>query len=117
MSSSPFADAGHELEPEQLAEKLAEGWQVVDVREPYEREAGYIEGTTHIELERLAAQADTLDRDKPLVFYCRLGARSGMAMQAFRASGWDAHHLRGGISEWANRGLPLAPEGGTVADH
>jgi rhodanese-related sulfurtransferase len=116
--SSPFADSGHELEPEQVAEKLREGgWQVVDVREPYEREAGYIDDTRHIELERLASQADTLDREKPVIFYCRLGARSGMAMQAFRASGWDAYHLRGGISEWAARGLPLSPEGGKVADH
>lgn len=116
--SGPFADAGHELEPEQVAEKLREdGWQVVDVREDYEREAGYIDDTRHIALERLASQAETLDRDKPVIFYCRLGSRSGMATQAFRASGWDAYNMRGGISEWAARGLPLAPEGGTVADH
>jgi rhodanese-related sulfurtransferase len=113
-----FADQSHELEPEQVAEKLKEdGWQVVDVRETYEREAGYIDGTRHIELERLASQAETLDRDRPVIFYCRLGSRSGMATQAFRASGWDAYNMRGGITEWAGRGLPLSPEGGTVADH
>ena|SRR5829696_4327301 len=116
--SGPFADAPHELEPEQVAEKLEkDGWQVVDVREPYEREAGYIDGTRHIELERLAAQAESLDREKPVIFYCRIGARSGMATQAFRASGWDAYNMRGGITEWASRGLPLAPGGGQVADH
>jgi rhodanese-related sulfurtransferase len=116
--SSPFADSSHELEPEQVAEKLADdGWQVVDVRETYEREAGYIEGTRHVELERLASQADSLDRERPVIFYCRMGSRSGMATQAFRASGWDAYNMRGGITEWAARGLPLAPEGGQVADH
>jgi rhodanese-related sulfurtransferase len=107
-----------ELEPEDVAEKLGTGeWQVVDVREPHERDAGYIEGTRHIEVAQLTAQAETLERDRPVIFYCRVGSRSAMATQAFRASGWDAYNMRGGIVEWAARGLPLAPEGGTVAEH
>ena len=87
------------------------------MREAYEHEAGRIEGVRHIELERLAAQAETIDRDRPVVFHCRLGARSGMAAQAFRAAGYDAYNMAGGIQAWADRGLPLAPEGGYVADH
>jgi len=107
-----------ELTPQEAAERADAGEaDLVDVREPYEREAGYIDGTRHIELERLAAQAESLDREKPVIFYCRIGARSGMATQAFRASGWDAYNMRGGITEWASRGLPLAPGGGQVADH
>jgi rhodanese-related sulfurtransferase len=108
----------HTLEPEQVAEKLADdGWQIIDVREPHEREAGYIDGTRHIEIAELTAQAETLDRERPVIFYCRVGSRSGMATQAFRASGWDAYNMAGGLVEWAARGLPLAPEGGRVADH
>lgn len=115
---SAFAEAGHELPPERVAELLESGEvEVIDVREPYEREAGYVEGTRHIELERLAGQSDTIPRDKPVVFYCRLGARSGMATQAFRASGWEAFNMQGGITLWHERGLPLAPEGGYVAEH
>ena len=91
--------------------------QLIDVREPYEHEAGRIAGARHIELERLASQAETIDRDTPVVFYCRLGARSGMAANAFRRAGWDAHSMDGGLEEWAGRGLPLEPEGGHVADH
>lgn len=114
---STFADAEHELSPERVAELLAEGCQVIDVREDYEREAGYVEGTRHIELERLPSQAKTIDKERPVVFLCRLGARSGMATQAFRASGYDAYNLSGGITAWNAAGLPLAPEGGRVADH
>ena len=114
---STFADPQHELAPERVAELLADGWQVIDVREPYEREAGYIAGTRHVELERLAAQAQTIDRSAPVIFYCRLGARSGMATQAFRASGYEAYNMAGGISAWARKGLPLAPDGGYVAEH
>jgi hydroxyacylglutathione hydrolase/adenylyltransferase/sulfurtransferase len=115
---SVFGDSGIDVTPERVAELLAEGSaQVVDVREPYEREAGRIAGTRHIELERLASQAETIDRDRPVVFYCRLGARSGMAAQAFRAAGWEAFNMHGGITLWDERGLPLEPDGGHVADH
>lgn len=91
--------------------------ELVDVRERYEREAGHIEGSRHIELERLASEAESLPRDRPLVFQCRLGARSAMAAQAFRAAGYDAYNLQGGIQAWVADGLPIAPEGGYVADH
>jgi rhodanese-related sulfurtransferase len=90
---------------------------LVDVREQYEWDAGRIPGARHIELERVAGRADELPRDRPLVFQCRLGARSAMVTEAFRASGYDAYNLTGGILAWADRGLPLDPPGGTVAAH
>ena len=106
-----------ELEPERVAEVLAEGWQVVDVREPHEREAGHIARTRHIPLDRLTAEAATLDRERPLVFYCRVGSRSTMAAQAFRTAGFEAYNLSGGITEWVRRGMPIEPADGYVAEH
>lgn len=91
--------------------------QLVDVREDYEHEAGRIAGARHVELERLAANADSLARDRPLVFYCRLGARSGMAANAFRRAGYDAYSMVGGIAAWDQQGFPLEPTDGHVADH
>src|SRR4051812_14968505 len=113
-----FTDPEHELSPAQVEELLTSGEaDLVDVREPYEWDAGRIPGARHIELERLAARAEELPQDRKVVFQCRLGVRSAMAMQAFRASGWDAYHLKGGIQAWADAGLPMEPEGGVVADH
>jgi len=91
--------------------------QLVDVREPYEHAAGRISGALHIELERLAANADAIRRDRPVVFYCRLGARSGMAANAFRRAGWDAYSMVGGLEAWDRDGHPLEPTDGHVADH
>src|SRR2546423_6055086 len=108
-------DADRDLSPEQVADHLAEGWQVIDVREPYEREAGHIAGTRHIEVARLASEASTLDRDRPVIFYCRVGNRSSMATEAFRASGFTAYNLAGGIIEWVRKGLPIEPADGHVA--
>ncbi len=87
------------------------------MREPHEREAGHIEGTRHIELVKLSSQADTVARERPVVFYCRMGGRSTMAAEAFRAAGFDAYSMSGGLLRWASEGRPLSPEGGRVADH
>ena len=117
---SAFTDPERELTPERVAELMREssdGWQVIDVREPHEREAGHLPASRHIELEHLAAQADTIERDHPVVFYCRLGSRSAMATQAFLAAGYDAYNLSGGISAWDAAGLELEPHDGRVADH
>jgi rhodanese-related sulfurtransferase len=106
-----------EVDPRRVAEMLADGIELVDVREPYEREAGRIASSRHIELERLAAQAETLDRSRPVVFYCRLGNRSAMAASAFRTAGWEAYNMTGGLTAWAEAGLPLDPKDGYVAEH
>jgi len=107
--------APEDLSPARAAELLRKGAQGVDVREQYERDAGHIADTLHIELERLAAEADTLDRERPVVFYCRSGSRSAFAAQAFAAAGFEAHNLDGGLEAWVKEGLPIEPADGHVA--
>jgi rhodanese-related sulfurtransferase len=105
-----------EVTPEHTEAVLADGSaQVVDVREPYEREAGYVAGTAHIELQALPAQAETLERERPLIFVCRSGSRSLLAAQAFRRAGFDAWSMAGGLEQWAAEGRELAPDGAHVA--
>src|ERR1700733_638945 len=99
--------------PQQVAEFLAQGdIQLIDVRQPEEREAGRIAGDRFIELAQLNAEVDTIDRERPVVFYCRSGARSAMAAEAFRGAGFDAHNMLGGLLEWDAAGLPLGPPRG-----
>ena len=102
--------------PQQVAELLESGdIQLIDVRQAYEHEAGRIAGDRLIELMQLGAQADTIDRARPVVFYCRSGSRSAMASEAFRGAGFDAHNLAGGLVQWEAAGLPLEPADGHVA--
>ncbi|CAA9481295.1 MAG: hypothetical protein AVDCRST_MAG30-809 [uncultured Solirubrobacteraceae bacterium] len=117
--SHPFRADDVDVEPEEVERLLREeeDVQLVDVREPYEHEAGRIEGARHVELERLASEAESLDRDRPVVFYCRLGARSGMAANAFRRAGYDARSMVGGLERWHGEGRPIVPEDGHVAPH
>jgi len=109
---------GLEVSTEETAQALADGSaRVVDVREPYEREAGYVEGTEHVALGRLSAAAADFDPAQPVIFYCRSGARSLMAAQALRGAGFDAYSMAGGAQRWVGEGRPLSPDGGYVADH
>jgi len=116
---SVFDAADLEVSPQRVAEWLDDepDLQIIDVRETYEHEAGHIAQARHIELERLAAQAQSLDRERPVVFQCRMGVRSAMATQAFRAAGYEAYSMQGGLVAWAQAGLPLSPDGGHVAEH
>jgi rhodanese-related sulfurtransferase len=111
-----MAELPVELTPRQVADLIGDGGtQLVDVREPYEHEAGRIAGDLHIELERLTAEVGAIDRQRPVVFYCRSGSRSALAAQAFGASGYSAHNLTGGLQAWVKDGLPIEPADGRVA--
>jgi rhodanese-related sulfurtransferase len=111
-----MAAAPEELSPARVAELMRDGAQVIDVREPYEREAGRIpDDSAHIELDRLSDEAGSIDRDRTVVFYCRSGSRSLLAAQAFAAAGYDAHNLDGGLKAWVAEGLPIEPADGRVA--
>jgi rhodanese-related sulfurtransferase len=105
-----------EYSPQEVAELHANGdTQLIDVRQRYEYEAGRIGGARLIELAELAVRAGEIDRDRPVVFYCRSGSRSAMATEAFRGAGYDAHNMAGGLLDWQAAGLPLEPDDGYVA--
>jgi rhodanese-related sulfurtransferase len=103
-----------ELDPRRVAELVAEGAVLVDVRRDYEWEGGRIPGARHIEVNDLVAQAESLPRRQPVIFYCRTGNRSGMAAAAFREAGYDAHNMAGGLQAWVDAGLEIEPSDGEV---
>jgi rhodanese-related sulfurtransferase len=111
-------DTEQDLTPAQVDELVREGkLELVDVRETYEHDASRIGGARHIEMDQLPAQAASFAADRPPVFYCRTGSRSAAATEAFRASGLEAFNLAGGIVAWVEQGLPIEPDGGSIADH
>src|SRR5262245_65698028 len=65
-----------------LAEHLDEV-QIVDCREPYEWQAGRIEGSIHIPLNSILAGAiGQLDDSRTTVVVCRSGSRSELATRS-----------------------------------
>jgi len=84
--------------------QLAEGAVVVDVREPYEWDAGHIDGAHLIPLGELPNRLNEIPRDADVVFYCQTGGRSARALDLARDAGLTrAKHLRGGYTGWVRR--------------
>lgn len=108
------AERANEVAPQRAAEVIEAGAQLIDVRRPDEWEGARIAGARNIEMNELTASADSIDRARPVLFYCRSGDRSGMAADAFREAGYDAYNMAGGIAAWAAEGRPLDPKGGEV---
>lgn len=90
-----------------------DGVQLVDCREPYEWEAGRVEGAIHIPLnDIMAGGGSELDTDRPVAVICRSGNRSELATMMLQARGFEAYNVEGGMEEWAREGLPFsAPDG------
>jgi hydroxyacylglutathione hydrolase len=81
--------------------------QVLDVREPQERDEGYIPGSRNIPYRLVREWAEHLQGGKPVVTICTTGPRAGVAASVLAAEGVDARPvLHGGVLDW---------EGDTVA--
>jgi rhodanese-related sulfurtransferase len=79
--------------------------EVLDVREPYERDSGYIPGSRNIPYRLVREWADDLEGGKPVVTICSSGSRAGVAASVLAAAGIDARPvLHGGVPDWAKGG-------------
>jgi molybdopterin/thiamine biosynthesis adenylyltransferase/rhodanese-related sulfurtransferase len=75
---------------------------LVDVREPYEFNAGHLRGARHIPLGELPRRLGEIPKDSAPVFICRSGARSLAACSMALAAGIAAPaNLEGGLHAWA----------------
>jgi len=88
--------------------------QLVDCREPYEWEAGRVDGAVHIPLNDIMAGAgQDLDKNRSVAVICRSGNRSELATMMFQARGFEAYNVEGGMEAWAAEGLPLEATDGS----
>jgi rhodanese-related sulfurtransferase len=115
MADAPQGEA-KEVSREEARKLIDEGAQLVDVRADHEWEAGRIAGAAHVPLPELPQRLEEIDKDRPVVVYCRGGNRSTMATDALAEAGYEALKLREGIVGWSEDDRPLEPEGGYVAD-
>lgn len=105
-----------EISRAEAREMLENGAQLVDVRADHEWEAGHLPGAVHIPLADLSERAAEIDKDRPVILYCRGGNRSAMATTALAEAGYDAAKLSEGAVGWEEEELPFEPEGGYVAE-
>jgi rhodanese-related sulfurtransferase len=84
---------------------------LVDVRTDAERSVAVIEPSLHVGLDRFVERARVeIPRDRDVVVYCHVGARSAQAAIWLKANGWPrARSLAGGIDAWSEEVDPGVP--------
>jgi rhodanese-related sulfurtransferase len=87
---------------------------LIDVRAPNEQAVSTLPGALCVAPgDDPAAVLRRAGTSRPIVAYCAVGVRSARLARALAAAGAPhVQSLRGGIFEWANRGLPLAGPSG-----
>ena len=65
-----------EITPEELINKSPQKIQLIDIREPYELEDGYILGNINIPMGDILEKTNQLSRTKDIIIYCNTGRRS-----------------------------------------
>ncbi|MCC7076861.1 MAG: FAD-dependent oxidoreductase [Acidimicrobiia bacterium] len=97
-------------DPSEVADLVAAGWHLVDVRTAAEHRAGAIEGSTNIPLDELREHIDAIG-DDPVLIYCEVGQRGHTAASLLRELGLPARNLDGGYSSWLASTRAAEPRG------
>lgn len=77
--------------------------QLVDVRTPEEYNAGTIDGATNMNFNgpEFQSQLESLDKEKPVMIFCKSGGRSGQTLEMMKQMGFSTVlELEGGYSNW-----------------
>ena len=83
--------------------------RLVDVRTDAEVSRGKIPQGISLPLHLLPLRLNEMDKDAVTIFYCQTGGRSGQAAAFAAANGFaEVYNLQGGITAWAQAGLPIA---------
>ena len=102
-----------EISAAELAAARAAGKNpvVIDVREPHEREIGFIPDSTLIPVDQVPARMHELDSADEIILYCRTGVRSARALETLRTAGFGKlKNLVGGIHAWSDDVDPSIPK-------
>jgi len=83
---------------------------LLDVRTPKEVAEGKIPGATNIDYysDQFKEDVAKLDKDQPVMVYCRSGHRSGNTMALMKELGFkEIYNLNGGFMAWQAKGKEI----------
>lgn len=103
-----------EVSAQEAFEKINSGQAIgIDVREAMEWQAGRA-GIENVVWNPLSGfDPQKLPQDKPVIFICRSGDRSGQVTMQLESYGLDVANLVGGMQAWEVAGLPMAADNGS----
>lgn len=84
-------------------------YQILDTREFEEYKVSHLAGAKWVGYDTFKlASVSNLDKNKPVLVYCTVGARSQDIGKKLSAAGFTkVYNLYGGIIHWSNEAMPL----------
>jgi NADPH-dependent 2,4-dienoyl-CoA reductase/sulfur reductase-like enzyme/rhodanese-related sulfurtransferase len=79
-----------------VADKVAAGAFLIDVRTSGEIRQGMVDGAHHISVDDIRENLDKIPKDKEIISYCQVGLRSYIATRILRQQGYNAKNISGG---------------------
>lgn len=83
----------------EIADEVAKGTQVIDVRTPSEYARGTVDGAVNIPVDDLRARLDEVADD--VIVHCQVGLRGYLAARTLTQHGRHVRNLDGGYRTWA----------------
>ncbi|CAI9390647.1 MULTISPECIES: CoA-disulfide reductase [Bacillaceae] len=86
----------------EIDEIVKDGGLLIDVREPMEREFGYIKGSLNIPLDELRNRLDSLPKEQTIYVSCQVGLRGYLASRILKNSGYTVKNVDGGFKTYSS---------------
>lgn len=93
-----------EISVDELADRLAAGARLVDVREPAEYDEVRVGGGVLVPLATVPANIDAFRGEDRTYVICRSGGRSMLACRYLAEQGLDVANVAGGTLAWIESG-------------
>jgi CoA-disulfide reductase len=86
----------------EIDEIVSQNGLLIDVREPIEREMGFIKGSVNIPLGDLREQLDRLPKNETIYVSCQVGLRGYLASRILSENGFNVKNLDGGWKTYSS---------------
>ncbi|TCJ04360.1 CoA-disulfide reductase [Cytobacillus praedii] len=86
----------------EVDEIIAEGGLLIDVREPKERENGFIAGSINITLNELREKLDSFPKNQTIYVSCQVGLRGYLASRILKNNGYHVKNVDGGWKTYSS---------------
>ncbi len=97
-----------EVTVDDLADRMAHGIRLIDVREPDEFAEARVPGAILVPLRSVPEQVEAFRGDGPAYVICRSGGRSMQACEFVAGQGVEAINVAGGTLAWIASGRDVS---------